>query len=153
MFSIDLMCCLLNLMQMYLRNRRWYILYIIYQCNRYIIMNRPAHRLHDLLFSGDSFVVGFLRYLHHCFREQDISLHPRAVCGSDFICYIHEDVVAWKRFPHNWPFVNGMHRFTVDSSHKGLSMRSFYVFFVAVPSKQKTFDFGRHETRDLALLY
>ena len=119
---------------MYFRNRRWYILDIICQCNKYIIMNHPAHRLHDLLFSGDSFVVGFLRYLHHCFREQDISLHPRAVCGSDFICHLHEDVMAWKRFPHNWPFLKGKHRFTSDSSHKG-SIRSFYIFCFAVPSK------------------
>ena len=32
---------------------------------------------------------------------------------------IHDDVIKWKHFPHNWPFVRGIHRSPVNSPHKG----------------------------------
>ena len=31
----------------------------------------------------------------------------------------HDDVIKWKQFPRYWPFVRGIHRFTVNSPHKG----------------------------------
>ena len=31
----------------------------------------------------------------------------------------HDDVIKWKHFPHYWPFVRGIHRFPVNSPHKG----------------------------------
>ena len=31
----------------------------------------------------------------------------------------HDDVIKWKHFPPNWPFVRGIHRSPVNSSHKG----------------------------------
>ena len=31
----------------------------------------------------------------------------------------HDDVTKWKHFPCNWPFVRGIHRFPVNSPHKG----------------------------------
>ena len=31
----------------------------------------------------------------------------------------HDDVIKWKHFPRYWPFVRGIHRTTVNSSHKG----------------------------------
>ena len=30
-----------------------------------------------------------------------------------------DDVIKWKPFPRNWPFVRGIHRFPVNSPHKG----------------------------------
>ena len=33
-------------------------------------------------------------------------------------CY-HDDVIKWKHFPRNWPFVWGIHRSPVNSPHKG----------------------------------
>ena len=41
----------------------------------------------------------------------------------------HYDVMTWKRFLHYWPFVRGIHRWPVDSHHKGPVMRSFGVSF------------------------
>ena len=41
----------------------------------------------------------------------------------------HDDVMAWKRFPHYGPFVRGIHRLSVDSSHKESVMRSFHISF------------------------
>ena len=32
---------------------------------------------------------------------------------------LHDDVIKWKHFPRNWPFVRGIHMSPVNSSHKG----------------------------------
>ena len=32
---------------------------------------------------------------------------------------IHDDVINWKHFSRNWPFVRGIHRSPVNSLHKG----------------------------------
>ena len=31
----------------------------------------------------------------------------------------HDDVIKWKNFPRNWPFVRGIHRSPVNSPRKG----------------------------------
>ena len=31
----------------------------------------------------------------------------------------HDDIIKWKHFPRNWPFVRGIHRSPVNSPHKG----------------------------------
>ena len=31
----------------------------------------------------------------------------------------HDDVIKWKHFPRYWPFVQGIHRWPVNSPHKG----------------------------------
>ena len=31
----------------------------------------------------------------------------------------HDDVIKWKHFPRYWPFVRGIHRWLVNSPHKG----------------------------------
>ena len=31
----------------------------------------------------------------------------------------HDDVIKWKHFPRYWPFVRGIHRYPVNSPHKG----------------------------------
>ena len=33
--------------------------------------------------------------------------------------YFHYDVINWKHFLRYWPFVRGIHRWPVDSPHKG----------------------------------
>ena len=49
-------------------------------------------------------------------------------CGGRFVlCFVtavmpqlsHDDVTKWKHFPRYWPFVRGIHRFPVNSPHKG----------------------------------
>ena len=35
------------------------------------------------------------------------------------ISRLHDDVIEWKPFPRYWPFVRGIHRSPVNSSHKG----------------------------------
>ena len=31
----------------------------------------------------------------------------------------HDDVIEWKHFPCDWPFMRGIHRSPVNSPHKG----------------------------------
>ena len=31
----------------------------------------------------------------------------------------HDDIIKWKHFPQNWPFVRGIHRSPVEFPHKG----------------------------------
>ena len=42
--------------------------------------------------------------------------HYHAITPS---CFIHDDVIKWKHFPRNWPFVRGIHRSPLNSPHKG----------------------------------
>ena len=35
------------------------------------------------------------------------------------LTFSHDDVIKWKHFPRNWPFVRGIHRSPVISPHKG----------------------------------
>ena len=42
------------------------------------------------------------------------------LCGVSFAnINLHDDVIKWKHFPRNWPFVRGIHRSPVNSPHKG----------------------------------
>ena len=34
------------------------------------------------------------------------------------LVHMHDDVIKWKHFPHYWPFVRGIHRSPVNSTHK-----------------------------------
>ena len=35
---------------------------------------------------------------------------PRANISHDIRYFYHDDVIKWKHFPRNWPFVRGIHR-------------------------------------------
>ena len=35
------------------------------------------------------------------------------------LVFNHDDVIKWKHFPRNWPFVRGIHLSPVNSPHKG----------------------------------
>ena len=41
------------------------------------------------------------------------------VIKKQLICRLHDDVIKWKHFSRYWPFVRGIHRSPVNSSHKG----------------------------------
>ena len=53
-------------------------------------------------------------YLRQCWPR---SMSPYGVTRPEWIT--HEDVIKWKHFPRNWPFVRGIHRSPVNSPHKG----------------------------------
>ena len=43
------------------------------------------------------------------------------ICISGGLVYwcLHDDVIKWKHFPRNWPFVREIHRSPVNFPHKG----------------------------------
>ena len=45
-----------------------------------------------------------------------------------FYSTAHNDVIKWKHFPRYWRFMRGIHRWPVNSSHKG-QWHNFDVFF------------------------
>ena len=49
---------------------------------------------------------------------EDPSLQTRTP-GTTSTTVLHDDVIKWKHFPRNWPFVRGIHRSPVNSPHKG----------------------------------
>ena len=48
----------------------------------------------------------------------------------------HDDVIKWKHFPRNWPFVRGIHRTPVNSPHTKAGDAEFDVFFDLRLNKQ-----------------
>ena len=56
-------------------------------------------------------------------NDRDANMHHQS--NSDIrVCRglnltIHDDVIKWKHFPRNWPFVREIHRSPVNCPHKG----------------------------------
>ena len=49
------------------------------------------------------------------------------------MCFItHDDVIKWKHFPRNWPFVRGIHRSPMNSPHKGQWRRALMFSLICV---------------------
>ena len=50
----------------------------------------------------------------------------------DLVCHIesHDDVIKWKHFPRNWPFVRGINRSLMHSPHKGQWHRALRFPFI-----------------------
>ena len=48
-----------------------------------------------------------------------ICLQGKTVPGYMCIGIFHDDVIKWKHFPRNWPFVRKIHRSPVNFPHKG----------------------------------
>ena len=44
----------------------------------------------------------------------------------------HDDVIKWKHFPRNWPFVRGIHRSPVNSPHKGQWRGALMFYLICV---------------------
>ena len=54
-----------------------------------------------------------------CLDTLHVSHQERDVSSSTLVFIPHHDVIKWKHFPRNWPFVRGIHRSPVNSQHKG----------------------------------
>ena len=70
--------------------------------------------------------ISAMKYnIHLCFQKCNISSRRTGLFRVSVCCFPlkatsnHDDVIKWKHFPHNWPFVRGIHRSPVNSPHKG----------------------------------
>ena len=48
------------------------------------------------------------------------------------ILWNHDDVIKWKHFPRNWPFVRGIHRSPLNSPHKGQWRRALMFSLICI---------------------
>ena len=70
----------------------------------------------------------------------------------------HDDVIKWKHFPRYWPFVRGIHRSPVNSSHKGQWRGALLFSLICVwingwVNNREAGDFRRHRAHyDVTLM-
>ena len=68
------------------------------------------------------FLMYFSRIVQSCFTgNEDVIWLPS-----------YDDVIKWKHFPRNWPFVRGIHRSPVNSPHKGQWRRALMFSLICV---------------------
>ena len=79
--------------------------------NRISRMVRRGVETHDVLVC----VKTSERVMHHWVKSP-VALLLFSIFG---LGTHHDDVIKWKHFPRNWPFVRGIHRSPVNSLHKG----------------------------------
>ena len=58
-----------------------------------------------------------LKHMDETVQNQTTTILP--LSWGEFSCKYHDDVIKWKYFPRYLPFVRGIYRSPVDSSHKG----------------------------------
>ena len=77
----------------------------------------PGREMNERVLAGcGGYPTNSLRFFavfQHCQNIQGIS-RPYLV-----VVTTHDDVIKWKHFPRNWPFMRGIHRSPVNSPHKG----------------------------------
>ena len=53
-------------------------------------------------------------------------------CHEGLMHCTHDDVIKWKHFPRNWPFVRGIHRSPVNSPRKGQWRRALMFSLIGI---------------------
>ena len=66
-----------------------------------------------------------------CVTLPEISMH-----WYPFEWLVHDDVIKWKHFPRYWPFVQGIHRASANSPHKGQWQGALMFSFICALNKQ-----------------
>ena len=60
-----------------------------------------------------------------------LEIAPRSKSKQVSMDYIsHDDIIKWKQFPRYWPFVRGIHRWPVNSPHKGQWRRALMFYLI-----------------------
>ena len=71
-------------------------------------------------------------YLKRTALPFGFQFHVLSLDSPEIDCPDHDDVIKWKHFPRNWPFMRGIHRSPVNSPHKGQWRRALMFSFVCV---------------------
>ena len=117
--------------------KRFYCIYIYIYTYIYIYMNtgRKLQGWQDGIRSGRNF-------------EGHVTYFPISRQGRPQYKF-NDDVIKWKHFPRYWPFVRGIHRSPVNSTHKGqwrgaLMFSSICAWINAWVNNRKTGDSRHH---------
>ena len=69
--------------------------------------------------------LNFLEFIENCYAQFRKIVFASCVGILWSFCNMlpltHDDVIKWKHFPRNWPFVREIHRSPVNFPHKGQS--------------------------------
>ena len=93
----------------------------------YVIQN---DRRCVLMFKISKFLSAMKKGFNGCVPMFSSPYVPQSLCtpismlhGPDvsrpWVPQKHDDVIKWKKFPRYWPFARGIHRWPVNSPHKG----------------------------------
>ena len=84
-----------------------YIIYSDYTPNTWVHILYDifmALHFHQLVFSRSCHILPHIHlYWYHYWGQRSIKWLLKTWCS-------HDDVIKWKHFPRNWPFVRGIHR-------------------------------------------
>ena len=78
------------------------------------VLKLNIYKATSVLNGVDFYQKGNLTNPHHCPLWCNL---PADSPITEQLC--HDDVIKWKHFPRYWPFVRGIHRYPVNSPHKG----------------------------------
>ena len=79
-----------------------------YTCHRVDIVKLHTNYTYITFWSACYWNCDFEHLLKHSWRQ-----------NAGFLPRTHDDVIKWKHFPRNWPFVREIHRSPVNFPHKG----------------------------------
>ena len=65
-------------------------------------------------------------------RVQNMAVFAEQCSFWIMLHFFHDDVIKWKHFPCNWPFVRGIDLFPVNSTHKGQWRRALMFSLIYV---------------------
>ena len=63
--------------------------------------------------------VHWFHYVENTSLQITLSHVIRGTATNSQNVFVHDDVIKWKYFPRNWPFVREIHRSPVNFPHKG----------------------------------
>ena len=84
----------------------------------------------ELLQSCDEPSGWLLSYCNPC--SEHFTLYHKNFENGSKDGRFHDDVIKWKHFPRNWPFVRGIHRSPLNSQHKGQWRGALMISFICV---------------------
>ena len=104
----------------------------------------PGHFMNDFLFTNPirwKFHFAVIYFLVTISRGRCVGslyqiLDEKNIIFIELWFWWHDDVIKWKHFPRNWPFVPGNYRSPVNSPHKG-QWRGALIFSVILPLNKR----------------
>ena len=106
-------------------------------CHQYVICAPQTTSVQNNQHEKPSSFNGILPILHiklKLYFNHDISLLNKLYMTQ--MSPRHDDVIKWKHFPRYWPLVRGIHRWPVNSPHKGQWRRALMFSLICALNKR-----------------
>ena len=100
-----------------------------------VVWKSTAEYMHCLVNAQFRFLRVLMRRcfcIHYEVHLENTCLFYNAYILLWWISGNHYDVIKWKNFPRNWPFMRWIHRSLVNSPHKGQWRGALMLFFLSV---------------------